>query len=313
MGHYEIEPTAGLNRRSFVRCSATALLGLTALSPLLALGLTGCSAQGESSTEESADTNLSTNGESDTTESQDIRTIIVATGGTSANQSFINDEGELDGFDIVLLKEIFNRLPEYRVEFQTMDFSAEFSALETKKVDIILGNFRRSEEREAKYLYTTVPYLYYPYRLIVAEEREDITTLEDVKGKKIGLSPGALQTTIVEHWNEANGNEIEIVYNTSGSTFIEDIHAGRIDATVLGNYLVDVYNESSDAKIKAVGPVLKENDGVASDSNAYFILRQDDTTLRDRVDEALQQITEEGLLREYSFEWFGKDYTPKED
>ncbi|MDR2106495.1 MAG: transporter substrate-binding domain-containing protein [Coriobacteriales bacterium] len=307
MGHEETDATFQLTRRDFAGYSFVGLLSLSAL------GLAGCSSD-STSAEDTAKTEDTATGENtQATGSQDIRTIIVATGGQSVNQSFINDKGELDGFDIVLLKEIFNRLPEYRVEFQTMDFSAEFSALETNKVDIILGNFRRSEEREAKYLYTTVPYLYYPYRLIVLEEREDITTLEDLKGKKIGLGPGALQTTIVEHWNEANGNEIEIVYNASGATFIEDLHAGRVDATVFGNYLVDVYNETSDAKIKAVGPVLKENDGVASDSNAYFILRQDDVALRDRVDEALQQITDEGLLREYSFEWFGKDYTPKED
>jgi L-cystine transport system substrate-binding protein len=301
-----IDPLPQISRRSFIGYSTTGLLALGVLSTL---GLVGCSSEDVPATEDNSSSNTTDSAAS----AEDIRTIIVATGGTSAHQSFINDEGELDGFDIVLLKEIFNRLPEYRLEFQTMDFSAEFSALETKKVDIILGNFRRSEEREAKYLYTTVPYLYYPYRLIVPEDREDITSLEDMKGKKIGMSPGALQTTIVEKWNAANGNEIEIVYNASGATFIEDIHAGRIDATVLGNYLVDVYNETSDARVKAVGPVLKEDDGVASDSNAYFILRQEDVELRDRVDEALQQITDDGLLREYSFQWFGKDYTPKED
>jgi L-cystine transport system substrate-binding protein len=294
-----------VSRRDFLKTSARGVFGLAALGLLSSVGsLAACSSQ------EPED---STGQGNEVSTADDRRLILVATGGQSAHQSFTDDNGKLTGFDIELQKEIFNRLPEYDVDFLVMDFSSEFSALETNKVDIILGNFRRSEEREAKYLYTTVPYLFYPYRLIVLEENKDITTLEDMKGKKIGMSPGALQTTIVEHWNEANGNEIEIVYSTSGATFIEDLHAGRIDATVLGDYLVDVYNESSDAQVKAVGAILKENDGVAADSNAYFILRQDDVVLRDRVDEALQDITDEGLLRELSFEWFGKDYTPKQD
>lgn len=290
-----------LSRRSFVRGTAFSLLGVVALGAVPLTGaLAGCSGETES-----ADGSTDAGGDT-------VRKIIIGTTANSAKTSFVDDDGNITGYDVELLQEVDSRLPEYELEFVQMDFSSLFSALETNKVDLITGNFRRSEEREEKYLYTTVPYLYYPYRIIVLEENDSINSLDDLKGKKVGLSPGALQTTIVEKWNAANGNEIEIVYAT-GSTYIEDLKAGRIDATVLGEFLADLYNETSDAGLKVVGPVLREDDGVASDSNAYFITRQDEAEFRDAVDGALQAIKDEGLLSELSIKWHGKDNTPKDE
>ncbi|MFP3153824.1 transporter substrate-binding domain-containing protein [Lachnospiraceae bacterium ZAX-1] len=221
--------------------------------------------------------------------------------------SYFDDDNNPTGYEIEVLKEVDKRLDGYTFEYQVMDFASLFSALEANKIDIIMGCMRRSEAREEKYLYTTEPHNYYPYRIIISQSNDSINSLEDLKGKKIALGPGALQTTIIETWNEANGNEIEIVYNSADA--IADLKAGRVDATVFGDFLVDLYNETSDAQIKAVGDVVKMPDGVASDSDAYYILRQDEVEFRDLVSEQIKEIHADGTLAKLSIEWFGKDNT----
>ncbi|MDR3278753.1 MAG: transporter substrate-binding domain-containing protein [Oscillospiraceae bacterium] len=234
------------------------------------------------------------------------KTIIVGFS-NSIKVSFLDDDNTPTGYEIDVLQEVDKRLADYKFEYQVMDFASLFTALEANKVDIIMGCMRRSEAREEKYLYTSEPHNFYPYRLIVLQDNDTINSLEDLKGKKIALGPGALQTTIVENWNAANGGEIEIVYNSADA--IADLQAGRVDATVLGDLWVDVYNEASNAGIKAVGAIVKNVDGVASDSTAYYILRKDEKDFRDLVSQTIKDMRADGALSKLSIEWFGKDNT----
>lgn len=62
-----------------------------------------------------------------------VTKIIVGTGTGFPQVCFIDENGKLTGFDVELLKEIDNKLPEYEFDFQTMDFSNLLLSLETKK------------------------------------------------------------------------------------------------------------------------------------------------------------------------------------
>jgi L-cystine transport system substrate-binding protein len=242
----------------------------------------------------------------------DVKKVIAATSGVIPGISFVDDNNNLTGFEVEVLKEVGRRLDDYEIDFVTMDGSSMYAALDANKVDVIMGNMRRSEAREKKYLFATEPHNYYPYRLIVAQDNNTINSLEDLKGKKIELSPGAQQTVIVETWNAQNGNEIEIVYNTSSNvTTIQDIKNGRVNATVLGEYYVKLYNESSNANIKAVGEEIKFTDGVASDSDAYYVFQKNDAgkTFRDRASAAIKDMRADGTLSKISLTWFGEDRT----
>lgn len=57
---------------------------------------------------------------------------------------YIDENGKLTGFDVELIKEIDNRLPEYEFELQTMDFSNLLLSLETKKIDLVAHVMEKS-------------------------------------------------------------------------------------------------------------------------------------------------------------------------
>ena len=87
-------------------------------------GAQGCTTQ-ESAAESDAAQGSAT---SDNTEKTKI---IVATTGTGPSPFiFQGDDGNLDGYDIAVIKEIFSRLPQYELEFQTTEFASIFTGID---------------------------------------------------------------------------------------------------------------------------------------------------------------------------------------
>src|SRR5690606_8731858 len=82
---------------------------------------------------------------------KDVEKIIIGTGSQFINICFYDEDGNLTGYDIELLKEIDNRLEQYEFDFQVMDFSNLLLSLETKKIDLLAHNMARNAEREEKF------------------------------------------------------------------------------------------------------------------------------------------------------------------
>lgn len=265
---------------------------ILAILLIMAVTIVGCSSKTSSSEKNSA--------------SSKVKKIVVGTTGNSPEISFMDKNGKLTGYDVEVLKEVDKRIPDYEFEFSTMAFSSLFTALDTKKVDLIDGCLRRSEEREKKYIFDKESYNYYPYRIIVPQSNTDINSIADLKGKKVGVGAASLQAQLLEEYNKAHGGKINIVYITEDAVNL--LKTKRIDATVLGDFFVNVLNKTVNAQVKAVGEVVAAPSGMGADSNAYFLYRKDEVDLRDKVDKALKSMKADGTLSKLSLQWFGVDY-----
>ena len=231
----------------------------------------------------------------------------VITGGDKT--SFINDNGDLDGYEIELLRKIDEELPQYEFHFNQLEGTSLFSSLDAKKVDLVSGNFRRSDAREAKYYHTYRAYISTPYRIIVFEDNNDIKSLKDLEGKKAGTGEGSLMADILNAYVKENNSTIQIVYSTD---LVNDLVAGRIDAIIFPGRQVDLYNASyENLKFKAVGDPVIGSDGCMKDSNAYFYVRKDDegAEIRDAVSDVLYKLRKEGYLKDLSLKWYNTDLT----
>ncbi|WP_159884950.1 transporter substrate-binding domain-containing protein [Paenibacillus puerhi] len=233
--------------------------------------------------------------------------IIIGTGTQFANICFIDDKGDLTGYDVELVKEIDKRLPEYEFEFKTMDFSNLLLSLETKKIDVIAHQMEVNEERKAKFLFNDEAYNIFPNKVIVHQDRQDIHSIDDLKGKKVIVGATSNAAVLLQEYNAKNNNAIQIVYSGSGGTndVIAQLKSGRVDATISTQFAVDQRNKTVDAQQKTVGPAI-------SNSKVYFILQKDADELKTRMDEALKAIKKDGTLGKLSTQWLGADYTVAE-
>ncbi|MGX2959016.1 transporter substrate-binding domain-containing protein [Peribacillus sp. JNUCC 23] len=264
---------------------------LVLLGVLLVIVTAGC---GSNSTQSA--------GEAKSSDSK-VKKIIVGTGTQFPNICFIDDDGKLTGYDVELVKEIDKRLQEYEFEFKTMEFSSLLLSLETNKIDFIAHQMEVNEERQQKFLFNDEPYNVFPLQVVVHEDNQSIKSIKDLKGKKAIVGATSNSAILLDKYNKEHGNEIEIVYSGSGSTdTITQLKNGRADATISTPFAVDFQNEQADAEQKVVGDVL-------SNSKVYFMLRKDESDLKQAIDGALKEIKADGTLKKLSTKWLGADYS----
>lgn len=269
---------------------------------VLSLGLlAGCSGNSDSQ-----NTSTTSEAPSTTSEVTEVREINVAQSSTVSPNHFIDEDGVETGYEVAFIAALQEVLPQYKFNTQSMEFASLFTALQSDTIDVAIGNIKRNEERDAGYAHTYYAYNYSPMRLAVAEDNEEIKSLEDCSGKKVGISQGMLQVPLLE---AIDG--LEIVYTKD---FTSDMAAGRIDAFVTPEFSIPAYNEAfEDLKFKPVGDPIKFETGPASDDNAYVWFSQGDDQIVKDFSEAIHTLRENGTLEKLNGEFFESNFVTRID
>lgn len=233
---------------------------------------------------------------------KDVQKIIVGTGTQFPNICFLDDKGNLTGYDVELVRAIDEKLPEYEFEFKTMEFSNLLLSLETGKIDFIAHQMEVNSERQEKFLFNKEPYNVFPLKVTVNEKNKEIQSVEDLKGKNISVSPTSNSAVFIEKYNKEHNLGANIVYSSGSVDVNNQLATGRIDVIITTPFAVRYYNESNEAQQKVVGDALLN-------SKVYFLLNKNEVTLQERLDEAIVELKKEGVVSELSKKWLGDDYT----
>ncbi len=231
--------------------------------------------------------------------------VKVGTMGTYEPFSYVDASGKLTGYDIEVLRLVEKTDPTLKFEFIYGPWDSLFPGLDSDKFQLLANQITSNPDRRAKYLLSQNTYALCVSQLIVKKGRTDIKSLNDLKGKKIGTTVGDSFTRVIEDWNKANGNILNIVYYEEDiTTILQDIANGRIDAT-----LNDPIMAVSKAKAQNLG-VEPVGERIASDPT-YFIAKKDEAgqKLMDKIDTALSKLKADGSLSKLSIDWFGVDYS----
>ena len=234
--------------------------------------------------------------------SSKVKTIIVGTGTQFPNVCFIDKNGKLTGYDVEIVRAIDKKLPEYKFKFKTMEFSNLLLSLQTKKIDLIAHQMEVNKERQEKFLFNKELYNVFPLKVTVFKGNNEIKSINDLKGKKVSVTATSNSAVFIEDYNKKHHLGAKIVYGSSSADSNEQLKKGRIDALISTPFAVDFNNEQVDAQQKVVGDTLLN-------SKVYFLLNKDETTLSNRIDEALKELKKEGVVSELSKKWLGADYS----
>lgn len=279
---------------------------------ILTLAIAGCGTNNNSgvnnaskvsnTTEPAPETSAST--VAATEEPTKVTKIVVGTGTAFPQVCFIDENGKLTGFDVELIKEIDNRLPQYEFELQTMDFGNLLLSLDTKKIDLVAHVMEKNPEREQKYLFNKEAYAHWRNRIIVAKDNDSIHSLDDLKGKKVLTGATSAEAQILENYNKEHDNAIKIVYqNGAANDTVSQLSTGRVDATLAADFVLPIIDPQS--KLKAVGDEL-------SSADILYVFRKDDADsqkLSDAIDGAVKELKADGSLGKLSTQWLGADVT----
>lgn len=231
---------------------------------------------------------------------------VVGTGNGYQPFVYLDENGDLTGYDVAVLEAIDEKLPDYNFEYESSDFKNILTSLSAGKVDLAAHQYEYNDERAAKYLYGDVGYTDYTLYIVNTEGEEEYASLDDLQGKKVFASPGSNVAYLLEQYNsehEKEDEQINIIYNEGiNEIFVSGLQNGTADAGILTKYDTDKYNEQFDANLQITSEPISE-------SKTYFLYDQADTELKEAVDSALQELIDEGTLAELSVEYLGDDYT----
>lgn len=237
--------------------------------------------------------------------------VVVGTGNSYEPYCYLDDKGNLAGYEYEVLKAVDELLPQYEFEYKTSDFANVLISLDAGKIDIGAHQYEWNKERDEKYLFGKEPYTTYVTYLTVAGNRDDVKSLDDLKGKKVKSSSGSNSAYILENYNkEHKDNPIRVDYvnNSTDEETITGLLNGVWDATIMTARDVDKLNKSYEKG----SPSIKVTGEPVQTSSTYFVFAKDNTKLQEAVDGALKQLKENGTLAKISVNVIGGDYTESE-
>ena len=233
---------------------------------------------------------------------EEVKKEVIKVGTSGGYYPFTFYENDkLQGFEIDVWNAIAKNL-DFNVEFKTAKFSGLFGMLETGKIDTISNQITITDKRIAKYDFAET-YVYDGAQIVVHQDNNDISSLKDLEGKKIGVSLGTNYATIVKDHDKDSKIEV-ITYDGNG--FEQDVVLKRIDAFVQDRVGTASLIKKSKLPFKLVGSP------IVVIQNAFpFLKNEKNKELLKKVNSAIIALREEGVLKEISMKWFNTDITKK--
>ncbi len=243
----------------------------------------------------------------------------VSTDANYAPQSYLNDKGELEGFDISVAKEVGKRLG-VKVKFVTPDWDLITAGKWGKRWDISIGSMTPTKER-MNALYFTIPYYSTPAQFAVHKDNTTIKSLKDLAGKHIGVATETTYDRYLARDLELVGVEMKyqdwnarkITTYPTDANAIEDLALGdgvRIDALLTAKPTIFQAIKSGcggGCPIKMLGdPVYYEHLSVALDKS-----RLNSESLLAKLNQILTSMYKDGKLVELSMQFYGVSLIPE--
>lgn len=213
--------------------------------------------------------------------------IIVGTNAEFPPFEYVNDDGDVDGFDMAVMKEIGKKIGS-EVEIKNMEFKSLVGSMESGNLDVIAAGMTVTEERERKVDFSDSYYTANQY--VIVQDSSKVKKAEDLEGLTIAVQEG-----------------------TTGDILATDIKGSKIKRFKKGvDAVMDLKKGGSDCVIIDSNPAqefVKANKGLEMVKNLFeeeqyaFAVQKDNTELKDAINDALKEMKDDGtfdkLVKEY--------------
>ena len=205
---------------------------------------------------------------------------------------FKNEAGEFEGFEVDIVREIAERLGR-DIDIQGLDFKALFAATASKRVDMVISSLTITPDRLENQSFTQP---YFEGGLGVAVRTDsDITSLADLKGKKVG----SIATSTPEAWLQEHKDEVGYAsYSSFDSTsnMLTALASGRIDAAV--NDVVGLrYTFTKMDGLRVADEIVT--------GEKFAIMMPKDSELLTQVNDIISDMKTDGTMARLYMKWFG--------
>lgn len=243
---------------------------------------------------------------------QDVTKILVGTDGDTKPYTYFDENNELTGYDIAVVKAIDEMLPQYEISFEVTEFTGIFAGIDSSRYQMAANNITKNPERESKYLFGNQSYLYNNAVIAVQSDRTDIQSLDDLGGKTTVIKPsGSFQQAFVENYNATHPDN-PILFTYSDQDYLktyQDIMQGHVDFALAEEIMINSLIDEYQLDLDVISLPYEQTIQIMQPEGFFVFPRtQEGEALRDAFDEAIVTLIENGTLSELSNTYLGRDY-----
>lgn len=223
--------------------------------------------------------------------------LVIGTSGTLIAASFYDDNDELTGYDVEVLREVANRL-DLEASFEIMGVDSMLPAVDSGRIDVAANDMTITEKRLEQFSFSE-PYKYsYTTMAVRTDDNSGIESLEDLEGKKAGGGATTVYSQIAEHY----GAEVVTYGNAPNEAYLRDVHNGRTDL-VMNDYYLTKFGVAAfpDFDIH-LHPTL-----MFYPTEQAVIIPKDADVLTEKINEAILEMHEDGTMTELAIEFYEED------
>ena len=225
---------------------------------------------------------------------------------------FVNDNGESDGFEVAVMKEVAKLLPQYKFEFVPTSDDDLLIGVGSGKYDVGTKGAWFTESRRDKFLFPKHPVsasiIGLTFRKDNAGQIHDMESFAQFSGKLVPIAPQNAQYAVIENSNKEHAaTPVKLV--SSEEFNLADAYTwvleGRYDA-----YL-DIELSYKNNVEKETGPYHKFADQLSyvryQAIPTYPLFNKKDKQLAEDYDKAIAELQANGRYAELEQQYFGED------
>lgn len=199
-----------------------------------------------------------------------------------------NDPNTIIGFEIDIIEAIAHKLDMTPV-MVTNNWESLIPGLKIGLYDVVMNAVTPTPEKRQEVNFSRPYYITY-LQFVVHKNAPEIKTLEDIRGKRIGVVKSSEASLFLDELATAEVLEYENEVNG-----FNDLHTSRLDA-VLYDAPTSIYGVKMHPDLKLTGPHLGEL--------AYsIIVPKNNEVLLAKINQAILELEEEGTLRAIFESW----------
>ena len=233
--------------------------------------------------------------------------IIVATNASPKPFNY-EENGELTGYEIEVVRAIFKDSDKYDVKFEKTEWSGVFAGLDADRYNMAVSNISYTKERAEKYLYAA-PTAKNPNVLVVKKDDPSIKSLDDIGGKSTEVVQGTTSAKQLEDYNKQHADNPTVLKYTKADfqQIMGRLSDGQFDYKIFDKIGVEtVIKDQGLDNLKVIE--------LPSDQQPYVypLLAKGQDELKTFVDKRIQELYKDGTLEKLSKQFFGDTYLPAE-